>query len=210
VGGDNARLQSLLGRACGYKKSKRTVVYTSQETVERYLTFWRELCYSVDADEETTEHKASALNRRMPGVVAVATESGSAKIAPAKNVSNPVSSVAANAVAAGAGRVKLNEADFEVEWREFATFEEAKVWATRIHPKGMDGDGFMLSSTTGTVKRLTYADVMAMRGGKVTAGFGTAKNLVVGKSCYTHYPCYRNVLDIGSVVHVVGKLTRRN
>jgi hypothetical protein len=208
VGGDNARLQSLLGRACGYKKSKRTVVYTSQETVERYLTFWREMCYNVDADGETTEHTASALNRRMVGVVAVATESGGAKIAPAKSVSNPVTSVAANAVAAGAGRVKLDKDNFEVEWREFASFEEAKVWATRIHPKGMDGDGFMLSSTTGAVKRLSYADVMSIRGMKATAGFGSAKKLLVGKSCYTHYPCYRNVLDVTSAVHVVGKLTR--
>lgn len=208
VGGDNARLQSLLGRACGYNKSKRTVVYTSRETVERYLTFWRELCYNVDAETETDAHKVTSLHRRMPGVAAVATDDGRARVAPANSASNPVSAVASNAVAGGGGRVKLNEENFSVEWREFATFEEAKAWATRIHPKAVDGDGYMLSSTTGGVKRLSYADVMAMRGGKTTAGFGSAKKLDVGKFCYTHYPCYRDLRTPASVVHVVGKLTR--
>jgi hypothetical protein len=210
VGGDNARLQSLLGRACGYGKSSRTVVYTSNETVDRYLTFWRELCHSVDASTETADHKAGALNRRMPGVVAVATENGSAKVAPAKNCANPVanSSNAAAALAAHAAPA-ADESKFDVEWREFSTFADAKAYASRIHePKSRDSAGFITSSTTGKLKRLSYADALAMQGGKKTGGFDVRKLDVVGKSQSTLYPCYRNLNDIHSIVYMVGKITR--
>jgi hypothetical protein len=98
MGGDNARLQSLLGRACGYNKSKDTIIYTSLDTVTRYLTFWRELCYSVDAEVETADHTASALHRRMPGVVAVGTKDGGVKVGPAKGSSNPIAAEAGNAL----------------------------------------------------------------------------------------------------------------
>jgi len=42
-GKDDTNLQSLLGRACGYGKSKRTIVYTSEQTVTNYLRFWKEV-----------------------------------------------------------------------------------------------------------------------------------------------------------------------
>jgi len=38
--GDAFILQSLLGRACGYGKSKDTIIFTSMEVVERYLDAW--------------------------------------------------------------------------------------------------------------------------------------------------------------------------
>jgi hypothetical protein len=208
VGGDNARLQSLLGRACGYGKSSRTVVYTSMDTVTRYLGFWKDLCHKTDADTTTDQHKAIDLHRRMPGVVAVASASGSATVAPVKNASNPTASTAANAVAAGAGRVKTNADNFDVEWREFNTFAEAKVYASRVHPPKSDEQGYYLSSTTGKVRRLSYGDVKAMQGGKKTAGFCVTSKLEVGKSTYTMYVCYRDLHDKNSVVFVVGKLTR--
>lgn len=129
VGGDNARLQSLLGRACGYGKSKRTIVYTSKETVERYLGFWRELCHSIAALQETTEHKASALHRRMPGVSAVETETG-AKVVLTKSIANP----------AGTNQkaVPKSQKKKDVGWSPevFETVAEAKSWADAHLSKG--------------------------------------------------------------------------
>lgn len=121
AGGDNARLQSLLGRACGYGKSKRTVIYTSIETVDRYLTFWKELCHSATAETLTEDHKATALNRRMPGVVAVTTEMGAAKVAPAKSAANPTGIAKTETVA---------QKDKEgVEITDVMTLAAAKSWA---------------------------------------------------------------------------------
>lgn len=213
VGGDNARLQSLLGRACGYGKSKRTIIYTSEETVDRYLTFWKELCHSTDAQTTTVEHKAESLNRRMPGVGAITVENG-AKVSPLKNVSTPLADSNPNAIAAGSGAGRastFNDNDYEVEWREFNTIEEAKVFAPRVRkPKNQDADGFLLSTTTSKLRRLSYADVMAMKGMRKTSGFGlsNSKKLKVGESSTTLYVCYRNLENIESVVYVVGKITR--
>jgi hypothetical protein len=106
--------------------------------------------------------------------------------------------------------VTVDEDGFEVSWHEFATLAEAKAFAPHIgKTTKKDEDGFFLSSTTGKVKRLSYADVRAMRGGKKTAGFGNAKKLEPGHSTHTFYPCYRDVSDVSSVVFVVGKLIRK-
>ena len=120
VGGDNARLQSLLGRACGYGKSKRTVIYTSLETVERYLGFWRDLCRSTDAATSTTEHAAAKLHRKMPGVSAVETETG-AKVVLTKSVANPTG---VNTVA-----VPKSEKKKDVDTTEAMSLADAKAWA---------------------------------------------------------------------------------
>jgi hypothetical protein len=209
VGGDNARLQSLLGRACGYGKSKRTVVYTSLETVERYLGFWRELCRSAEAETSTDTYKASDLNRRMPGVVAVAGEDGTASVAPVLNTSNPVANSAANAVAASAGRVSVNQDNFaDPEWHEFTSFADAKSFASRVREPKRDAEGYYLSATTGKVARLSYGEVKGMQGGKKTAGFCIPKEMEIGKSTHTMYVCYKNLRDKESVAFVVGKLTR--
>jgi hypothetical protein len=208
VGGDNARLQSLLGRACGYGKSSQTVVYTSSETVTRYLSFWKSLCQSSDADTVTHEHNAVSLHRGMPGVVAVATEGGATKVAPMLNSANPSASSAANAVASSAGRAKTNPDEYAVEWREFNTFEGAKSYASRVRMPKTDAAGYLLSSTTGAAARLSYGDVKGMQGGKKTAGFANPNSLAVGKSTFTMYACYRDLDNLASVVFVVGKLTR--
>ncbi len=49
---DSVRLQSLLGRACGYGRSKDTVVYTSMRVVDDYLDHWQEAMRSVERMSE--------------------------------------------------------------------------------------------------------------------------------------------------------------
>ena len=121
VGGDNARLQSLLGRACGYGKSKDTIVYTSMETVTRYLTFWRELCRNAEAETLTTEHAATKLHRKMPGVSAVETETG-AKVVLTMSVALPTG-IATPEV------VQRKARDATVEMTEVMSLAAAKSWA---------------------------------------------------------------------------------
>jgi hypothetical protein len=114
----------------------------------------------------------------------------------------------APAAPAATGRVSVNPDDFAPpEWREFKTLEEAKGFASRVREPKRDEEGYYLSSTTGKVTRLSYVDVIAMQGGKKTAGFDP-KKMKVGKSACTMYVCYKNLLDKTSVVFVVGKLTR--
>jgi hypothetical protein len=67
---DDTNLQSLLGRACGYGKNKRTIIYASQSTTENYILFWRELCSSVKAEPIIGDMTASELRGKMPGVAA--------------------------------------------------------------------------------------------------------------------------------------------
>ena len=70
IGGkDDTNLQSLIGRACGYGKSDRTIVYTSQQTVDNYLKCWRELCSNTKAPL-LYNIPASHLNGKMVGVQA--------------------------------------------------------------------------------------------------------------------------------------------
>jgi hypothetical protein len=144
----------------------------------------------------------------MPGVVATTAAGGSASVAPVRNASNPTASSAANAIAASAGRVTANPDNFEVSWREFNTFAEAKAYASHVKLPKTDEEGYYLSSTTKKSSRLSYGDVRSMQGGKKTAGFGNAAKLEVGKSTNTMYVCYKNLHDRNSVVFVVGKLTR--
>lgn len=49
---DSVRLQSLLGRACGYGRSQDTVVYTSMRVVDDYLNRWRDALRSVESMRE--------------------------------------------------------------------------------------------------------------------------------------------------------------
>lgn len=67
-GKDDTNLQSLLGRALGYGKSKRTVVYTSKETVENYLGFWRDAIAGLPLPENIPIENIERLDQKMAGV----------------------------------------------------------------------------------------------------------------------------------------------
>lgn len=68
IGGkDDTNLQSLVGRACGYGRSKRTIIYTSRQTIDNYLQCWRELCSNTNSSR-VYEIPTSRLNKRMVGI----------------------------------------------------------------------------------------------------------------------------------------------
>lgn len=70
AGKDDTNLQSLAGRACGYGKSERTVVFTTMSTIENYLDVWSKLTARSGA---VVDGSVRALHGKMPGVVATTT-----------------------------------------------------------------------------------------------------------------------------------------
>lgn len=65
---DDTNLQSLLGRACGYGKSNRTIIYTSSKTVENYIRFWHELCSDSRWTPTLEGIPVSHVDKKMTGV----------------------------------------------------------------------------------------------------------------------------------------------
>jgi hypothetical protein len=208
VGGkDDTNLQSLLGRACGYFKSKRTYVFTSKQTVDNYISCWKELCSKKGFPSAVKDIPKSRLNKKMSRVVA-RTYRGDTSL-----YTDGRTPLAGGAAAGGAGtpppaRATADESLFDSEWREFDTFEEARAWAPRIHEKQQDDYGFYLSSTTGAATVLTYDVVMGMKAGKKTANMPW-KTLAPGGRVDRLYVAYTDIEDPNSAVFIVRRLTRK-
>jgi hypothetical protein len=203
---DDTNLQSLLGRACGYFKSKRTYIFTSMQTVQTYIACWKELCSKKGFPPAAKDIPKSRLNKKMTGVTAFV-RGGDTHLA--TDTTSALSGGAAGGGPAPPPRARAVEENFTSEWREFPSFAAAKTWATRVHKKEMDENGFYLSSTTGSTSVLTYGEVMGMKAGKKTANmpWGT---LSVGAHVDRLYVAYKDVKDPSSAVFVVRRLTRNS
>jgi hypothetical protein len=205
-GKDDTNLQSLLGRACGYGKSSRTIVYAAKATVDNYQTLWRELCSNpkLRMDPVLTGIPVVKMARRMPGLVANRTG-----LAAASDVAVPtMTGDAAAAAGAGGGtsqRKVANDADFEHTVQEFSSLESAKFRGMRTPKK--DEDGFYLTSTTDKPLRLSYATVLAICNGKKTSNLAWT-DLDVGKTTRRLYVGYKDMSNPNSAVFVVRSLTR--
>jgi hypothetical protein len=204
-GKDDTNLQSLLGRACGYGKSKRTVVYTSKQTVANYLTFWKEV---IGGGRPEGGAAADLLDKKMAG-----TRVTGGAAAPVVRATGGHATPAGTGLGGGGGgggpeppaKVRKNEDDFEAVTREFASFAEAKAWATHIHePEKVDG--FYKTSTTGKPRTLRYDEVVAFCNGKKTAGLPS--NMKVGGKVNRLSVGYKDLGDAASAVFVVRRITR--
>ena len=104
---------------------------------------------------------------------------------------------------------KANEDDFDWEWKECETFEEAKSHAprSRISKDDINEGGFYESSGAGKKQVLTLSAIRALQSGKKTANMPW-ENLKVGKTASRLYICYKNIHDPTSVVFFVRTLTR--
>jgi hypothetical protein len=202
---DDTNLQSLLGRACGYDKNSTTLVFTSMQTVDNYLKFWRDIC---PRDSMVFDVEARRLKGKMPCVTATA-GAGGAGLGVEAVRAFPVQAMG------GAGgpdpapkkaRETAVEENFTSEWREFPTFEAAKAWSPRIRAKAMV-DGFYTCVTTKHAEKQRYDAIMVMKGGKKTATmpWGAMK---VGEKCDRLYVGYRDEHDPTTAVFVVRRLTR--
>jgi hypothetical protein len=214
VGGkDDTNLQSLLGRACGYNKSSTTIVYTSGQTVTRYLKFWREV---IGGGAVPVGVDAAHLDKKMPGqrVKAAAAGGGTPVLQVVPTYATPVGIAAAAGGGGGGGggpvtpprakRVAKNADDYVAETRRFASFAEAKKWGKGIQePKKVDG--FYQTSTTGAARTQRYDEVVAFCSGKKTAGL---PKIDVGKSVNRKIVGYRDLTDPESGVWFVRRITR--
>lgn len=205
-GKDDTNLQSLLGRACGYGKSKRTVVYTSEQTVTNYLGFWKEV---IGGGRPEGGVVAERLDKKMAGT-RVTDGPGAVVVGVVRNHATPAGSGLGGGGGGGGGpeppaRVKKNEDDYAAETREFPSFADAKAWAPHIHePEKVDG--FYQTSTTGKARTLRYDEVVAFCSGKKTAGLPS--NMKVGGKVSRHSVGYKDLSDPSSGVFVVRRITR--
>jgi hypothetical protein len=172
-GADSTNLQSLLGRACGYGKSSRSIVYVANSAVTNYIELWRELCANRQFPT-ITDIPVVSLKGKMPGV-AVKTEESRSKLVVKQARACPIGAGAdiGVQVVVPRPRVVVNDDDFEDEWREFSSFEDAKKWGKNIRPKTKDANGFELSSTTGNPRVLSVNDILTLKAGKKTSAMPT-------------------------------------
>jgi hypothetical protein len=219
-GKDDTNLQSLLGRACGYGKSKRTIVYTSRQTVENYEGCWRALCGidgAAESHEMATALRAATatadpkkLQGRMANVVAT-TEGLAAASAAMTPMGAGLGAAAAEPIPQ---RVRVNQDNFESEWSEwFRTEEEAISWwrakGGRTQPLKKDAEGYYLCSADKGPERLRAAKIEAWRGGNKTAGMPSANKMDVGKTQCRRFAAYLDLTDPTSVrfcVHYVKRV----
>lgn len=204
VGGkDDTNLQSLLGRACGYFKSKRTIIFTSEQTVKNYVDCWKDLCSKKGCPPALKDIPSSNLNKKMSRVFAhthngetVLSTTGKNTLSGGSTTDTPQPPV----------REVANEENFTSTWMEFNSFEDAKKYAKNIRDKQKNEHGFYLSSTTGSAEVQTYGEIMGMKAGKKTANMPWSK-MIVGKSVDRLYIGYKNIEDNNSAVFIVRRLT---
>lgn len=204
---DDTNLQSLLGRACGYGKSKRTIVFASSHTVENYLSFWRELCANPKMSHEL-DVPAKKLDRKMPGIKASYVDESRAKLSNIATYASPYGIGLGHdkAAAAATNRQTANEDDFEQEWVEYNTITEARKAAPNSK-NPIKVEGFYQCSTTGKKDKLRDEHIIKIQGGKKTANMDW-KKLEIGKSSSRLYVGYRDLNDPESARFWVRTLKR--
>lgn len=208
--GDATNLQSLLGRACGYGKSTRTIIFASCSTVTNYLRLWRELCASKDFPVEGSEDDLlSKMKGRMPGVT-IASTGESVKLVATKGHATPLGKGLGTATAeeeSVSAKTRHNDDDYVVVWsEEFRTVEELKASKTTAGKMPTPGkDGFYKNANGGNGP-MSRTHLMAIKGGKKTTNM--RQQLEVGGTMKRTYPFYENVGDVSTVRFVVRTLTR--
>jgi hypothetical protein len=169
---DATNLQSLLGRACGYGKSTRSIIFTSQSTVSNYIRLWRELCASKDFPSEFENEAFPGITKgRMPGVSVVRSADGeTSKLVTTKSHATPIGAgvgAATDEELKASARTEFDDNDFDVKWSEvFTSLEDAKANGAGALRPGPDG---FYRNRTGRKGPMTRAQYMAVRAGKKTA-----------------------------------------
>ena len=209
---DATNLQSLLGRACGYGKSNRTIIFTSQNTVTNYIKCWKEMCAGKDW-ESAYDDDVSKLNDKMPYTKAVKLATGETKLVTSATHATPMGYGEGGAVPADLAepRATHDDDDYEVVWseEEFTSVEALK--ASGLISGKMPSpreDGFFKDMTGNKNKKpMTRAKLMMLKAGKKTAHMrGT---LEPGKSSKRTFPFYEDPSDPTTVRFVVRTITRK-
>lgn len=199
-GKDDTNLQSLLGRACGYGKSSRTVVYAARNTVDNYQNFWRELCSNERTDMAVLTGVPTEKIKRMPGVVATRVADG-IDLAAAGSASNPMTAGAAAAAGGGGGRRAAATHVSVSHLEEFRTMEELRqCWAAILAGSGQEltnprtpnqKDGVFVCSIGAKSEKQTAQAIRAKFGGDSTSNWGSGlTTAAVGEYIHRVYAGY--------------------
>ena len=202
-GMDSTNLQSLLGRACGYGKSSRTIVFASGATVDTYLRLWKELCANKNFASEVVDIPLSAVRRKMPGVGASGNQP--VALAPTLRTACPLGSGIREDRPAPQARVIHDEDEFDVTWDEDLLTPEAAQAITggkKMHP---NEDGYY-ANASGRKGPMTRDHLIAVRGGKKTAH---GRPRAGQQKVYKTFAVYTDPLDPSSVRFFVRTLTRK-
>jgi hypothetical protein len=93
IGGkDDTNMQSLLGRACGYGKSDRTIIYTSRSTLENYRSLWKDICVGDDRLIANVPLSVKAIDGKMPSVNAISDSSNTCRLVVQRLTAMPIKS----------------------------------------------------------------------------------------------------------------------
>ena len=210
---DDTNLQSLLGRACGYKKSTRTFIFTSvRETVQNYINYWLPL----RPHTKLTGNVAEDLDRKMAGVV-----ERHGELVVARNRATPLKPMGGGGgpmEAPAPKRIVVQESDFESVWSPWFTTEADCIAWWKYKGDGRKGGhsqklktneaGFLVCTTTKSPCVQTMADINNLRSGKKTANMPSASSMKVGDESYRRYVAYENTSDISTArfcVHWIHK-----
>jgi len=210
---DDTNLQSLLGRACGYGKSRRTIIFTSvSETVENYLKYWLPL----RAETRIGGKVAEDLDRRMAGVVAKGDALG---ISSTRAIPIAMGGGGSSAAAPAPKRKVVQEDDFLSVWSPWFNTEEDCIHWWKYAGDGRKGGhgqklkkneaGFYVCTTTKSPCVQTKADIENLRSGKKTANMPSASSMEVGEESYRRYVAYENTNNITTArfcVHWIRKI----
>jgi hypothetical protein len=208
--GDATNLQSLLGRACGYGKSNRTIVFTSQNTVTNYLRCWRELCMSKTWEADNDD--MAKLSGKMPHTKAVKAANGDSKFVTTAEHASPfghgVGAASAAEIAASA-RNTFDDDDFTVEWSPvFHTLAEARAAGAGALRPGADG---FFRNRTGRKGAMTVAQYHVVKAGNKTAHCAVPHGFTdypVGRPTNATFAFYEDPSDPTTVRFCTKTLTR--
>jgi len=207
---DSTNLQSLLGRACGYGKSTRTVVFAAESTVNTYIRLWRELCSNRNFPT-VTDVPVKLLTGKMPGV-ATKKSNGVVSLVTKPSAASPLGS--ADGVVGVVARRQQNthdDDDFDCDWSpEFATIEEAlgSFEGTKREKREKDENGFYKNPTGAKNGPMTREQLVRVRDGKKTS-HGRPRPGPIGTESHRVFPFYEDPTDVTTVRFIVRTLTRR-
>ena len=229
-------LQSLLGRACGYNKSKDTIIFTSKKVVDRYLDAWlpffegrcdlETALWSLHGDKKgnwkhifkphfsghkiglAPKHYKKSSRRREPDQVGK-NSSEAKKVAKADAKAEVKAAKAAKAKA-----VAEASAAYDSLRHAYKSFEEAKSKHDRIKKPQQDDKGFCLSRCSGgksgvlsETECLKFLDD-PKRAQKITTELAVGK-ISSGNSTCRLIVCYKDTNDPSTAVYYVREAKKK-
>lgn len=201
---DSTALQSLLGRACGYSKSKDTIVVCDAGVTSRYFEIWNDVTQRTSVTYDTTLEPHIKKEEMM-----MTTDGG---MIPQEQIVSPGMPYGATASFLGIAvksREQIREDDFEVKWDRFDTFDNVKKVHRRLQKRKPNENGFILSALSDKKKILTKVDLEHAMSQGITSYVDPRKIKKVGGQRSKLFVIYENAGDPSSLYCFAVKVVTR-